>query len=590
MRGDLLVHHRLRERRLVAFVVAVAPVADQVDQEVAPEPRAVLPRQARRLEAGDRIVGVDVDDRDLEAARQAAGVAGAVGLGRRGREPELVVGDDVDRAAGVVAGAAATGSASRRRCPGPGNAASPWISTGSVLAPSKRGAPGWSATRAGGARHADDHRVHGLEVARVRRHRHVHLPARRRGAGAGVVLHVAHPARDRCRSVCAATGSLNSARICAYGFSQHVRQHVQPAAVRHADQRVPHAAVGRAADDLVEDRHQHVEPFDREPRLAGEGPVQEPLEDLDLGDAVEQRLGARRDPSAAGSGPTRRRGAATRAPRARTRARSRSRSSSSRRAAASRSPRRRWPTISATGPPTSDAGSALQVVVGDAVRARRERRIADRRRAERVELRREMAVAADRLGQVGGADDDVDVGGGAPAPAPGRRRVGGRPRLEHRRVSPGRPTRGPAGIARTARARTRRSLPELLQFHNLVYVNLASRRSPKPGRLIRLMIRLIGIDVDGTLLDSEGQLPAANRDAIHAAVAAGIHVALVTGRSYPFARPVAEPLPAERHADRQQRRRRAGDGRRDAGAPAARPRCRARGARRHARRIATPPR
>jgi Cof subfamily protein (haloacid dehalogenase superfamily) len=56
-------------------------------------------------------------------------------------------------------------------------------------------------------------------------------------------------------------------------------------------------------------------------------------------------------------------------------------------------------------------------------------------------------------------------------------------------------------------------------------------------------IRLIGIDVDGTLLDSHGRMPDANRDAIHEAVAAGIHVALVTGRSFPFARPVADPLP-----------------------------------------------
>jgi hypothetical protein len=57
------------------------------------------------------------------------------------------------------------------------------------------------------------------------------------------------------------------------------------------------------------------------------------------------------------------------------------------------------------------------------------------------------------------------------------------------------------------------------------------------------MIRLIGIDVDGTLLDSDGRLPPENRDAVRAAVAAGIHVALVTGRSYPFARPVATDLP-----------------------------------------------
>jgi len=57
------------------------------------------------------------------------------------------------------------------------------------------------------------------------------------------------------------------------------------------------------------------------------------------------------------------------------------------------------------------------------------------------------------------------------------------------------------------------------------------------------MIRLIAIDVDGTLLDPRGQIPQPNIDAIHDAVSAGIHIALVTGRSYPFARPVAAPLP-----------------------------------------------
>ena len=60
-----------------------------------------------------------------------------------------------------------------------------------------------------------------------------------------------------------------------------------------------------------------------------------------------------------------------------------------------------------------------------------------------------------------------------------------------------------------------------------------------------MAIRLIGIDVDGTLLDTKGRMPRENQDAIREAVAAGIHVALVTGRSYPAARPVADPLPPE---------------------------------------------
>lgn len=58
-----------------------------------------------------------------------------------------------------------------------------------------------------------------------------------------------------------------------------------------------------------------------------------------------------------------------------------------------------------------------------------------------------------------------------------------------------------------------------------------------------MSIRLVAIDIDGTLLDSRGLMPDANRAAIHDAVAAGVHVALVTGRSYPFARPVADSLP-----------------------------------------------
>ena len=58
------------------------------------------------------------------------------------------------------------------------------------------------------------------------------------------------------------------------------------------------------------------------------------------------------------------------------------------------------------------------------------------------------------------------------------------------------------------------------------------------------MIQLIGIDLDGTLLDSSGRLPAENRAAVEAAVNAGIHVAIVTGRSYPFARPAVAELPA----------------------------------------------
>jgi Cof subfamily protein (haloacid dehalogenase superfamily) len=58
------------------------------------------------------------------------------------------------------------------------------------------------------------------------------------------------------------------------------------------------------------------------------------------------------------------------------------------------------------------------------------------------------------------------------------------------------------------------------------------------------MIRLLAVDIDGTLLDSTGALPEANRRAITAAVAGGVEVALATGRRYDFARPIFEQLPS----------------------------------------------
>ncbi len=58
-----------------------------------------------------------------------------------------------------------------------------------------------------------------------------------------------------------------------------------------------------------------------------------------------------------------------------------------------------------------------------------------------------------------------------------------------------------------------------------------------------MAIRLIALDIDGTLLDSRWQLPAANRDAIAEASARGIEVAVVTGRRFDFARPVIDLLP-----------------------------------------------
>ena len=77
MRRDDLVDLRLRERGLIALVVAVLAIANEIDQVIELEALPVGDRQPRRFDAGDRIISVDVRDRDLEAAGEPARVAGA---------------------------------------------------------------------------------------------------------------------------------------------------------------------------------------------------------------------------------------------------------------------------------------------------------------------------------------------------------------------------------------------------------------------------------------------------------------------------------------------------------------------------------
>jgi len=75
---------------------------------------------------------------------------------------------------------------------------------------------------------------------------------------------------------------------------------------------------------------------------------------------------------------------------------------------------------------------------------------------------------------------------------------------------------------------------------------MANHKSAKPAPMPRynreMSVRLIALDIDGTLLDSRWQLPEANRAAIAAATRRGIEVALVTGRRYDFALPIARQI------------------------------------------------
>ncbi len=103
MRADLLVHQRLRESRLVAFVVAEAAIAEHVDDDRLLE---LLPEFGRDL-GGEhhrfRIVAIGVEDRRLDHLRHVGRIGRRARIARIGREADLVVDDEMQGAAGAVA-------------------------------------------------------------------------------------------------------------------------------------------------------------------------------------------------------------------------------------------------------------------------------------------------------------------------------------------------------------------------------------------------------------------------------------------------------------------------------------------------------
>ena len=84
----------------------------------------------------------------------------------------------------------------------------------------------------------------------------------------------------------------NSEKICLTILAHHVGQHVQPAAVRHADHHFGHVVGGGALQNLLQNGQRGFAAFQREALLAHEAGMQEVLELLG-GDQVAQRAHAR---------------------------------------------------------------------------------------------------------------------------------------------------------------------------------------------------------------------------------------------------------------------------------------------------------
>ena len=291
---DPLDHQRLGVRRVVLLVVAEAPVADEVDHEVVAELRPVRERQPHGRQRRLGIVGVDVHDRHVESLGQVARVAGRAALGRIGRVADLVVRDQVERAARRVA-------LQRLQVQRLGDDALPRERRIAVNQDGQRDGRIVDAGTDGavgllGPGTALDDRVGRLEVARIGDDRDVDLAGRRdpRARRRQVVLDVSRAALGIDDEGVERALAFELAQDRLIGAPDGVHERVEPAAVGHADHDLVRAPCGGEPDRLVEHRHERLETLERELLLPEERPPQVLLEALGLGEPVQERLPLRR--------------------------------------------------------------------------------------------------------------------------------------------------------------------------------------------------------------------------------------------------------------------------------------------------------
>ena len=253
---DPLVHERLREGRLVAFIVAMPPVADHVDHDGLVELLAEFGRHTRAVNDGFRIVAIHVENRRLDHTGNVGRVGRRARETRRRREADLVVDDEVKRAAGAVPLQAGQAEALRYHA---------LAREGRVTVQEKRQNLGPALVvalvllRAHFAKHDG---IDDLKVRRVRRQREMNLIAVELAVAgdAEMVFDVArafHVVRVR-------RAALELVKQRAERLAHHIREHVQPAAMRHADDDFLYAELAAALNDLLERGHRQFRTFQAE--------------------------------------------------------------------------------------------------------------------------------------------------------------------------------------------------------------------------------------------------------------------------------------------------------------------------------------
>ena len=281
MTADVLVHQRLGEARLVAFIVAEAAIAPHVDHDRALELHAEFGRNFRGEHHRFRVVAIDVEDRRFHHLRHVGGIGRGARIARIGGETDLVVDDEMHRATRAVALEAREAKAFRHDA---------LAREGRIAMQQQRQNRAAIIGRAAmlvllRADLAQHHRVDDFKVRGVRRERQMDVVAIESAIGrrAEMVFHIA-----RAFHVIGREGAaLELVEQSAMRLAHHLGEHIETAAMGHAQHDILHPEIAAALDDLLKRGDEALAAIQAEALGAGELHIEELLEALGLHQLVQ---------------------------------------------------------------------------------------------------------------------------------------------------------------------------------------------------------------------------------------------------------------------------------------------------------------
>ena len=271
MLGDRPRHVRLRKSRLVRLIMPVASVTDDVDDHITAKGLPEIERQLRGVDHLHRAITVHMNDGGLDHFGHVRAVVRTPRILGLRCEADLVVRDDVNRAASLIAGQLrevqdlshqSLTSESRITMQKQGN------DLLAVLCVPKR-----TLTR---TCHALDHRIHGFQMAWIRCQHDAHLvpaagfPGRLK---AKVVLHVTVTCHHIGHVVLA-----EFVKQIIQRFPQEIGQNAESSAVRHPHDDLLAAAGWQTLKNRLQSDQHRLGTLNGKALLADEPAVQETLE------------------------------------------------------------------------------------------------------------------------------------------------------------------------------------------------------------------------------------------------------------------------------------------------------------------------